>query len=242
MRPALEPERRVGADVDLLDVRTAIDELVDEARVRLARELGDEDAHAGVRRAGHVLAGLVDERQAAPVDLPRDEGRGRGAERGRDERGRRRHDRAALLDRHCAAQVEDLRARLRDGGEAVDALHGGAAQAEELEDGGAGLRHRHGGAERDDQRRGGEDERAPVQPAARRVAGGEAAEHGVGDVGRVREGELVAEGEQGALELGHGPTPRRSRSRSRAREVRDLTVPRRQPSTSAVSSSERPRK
>ena len=66
--------------------------------------------------------------------------------------------------------------------------------------------------------------------------------HGGGEVGRRRPGDVVAQGEQLELELGHGAptssTPSCARRRSSAREVRDLTVPRRQPSAAAVSSSE----
>ena len=55
-------------------------------------------------------------------------------------------------------------------------------------------------------------------------------------------GDVLAQGEQLELELGHGvptsSTPACARRRSSAREVRDLTVPRRQPSAAAVSSSE----
>ena len=90
--------------------------------------------------------------------------------------------------------------------------------------------------------------RAPATPAAGcgAPAGARLARdprlHDGGEVGRRGPGDVLAQGEQLELELGHGAptssTPACARRRSSAREVRDLTVPRRQPSAAAVSSSE----
>ena len=55
------------------------------------------------------------------------------------------------------------------------------------------------------------------------------------EIGRFGDGEVAAEGNECPLELAHGSTSNRRRPRARA--VRDFTVPRRTPSTSAVSSS-----
>ena len=67
-----------------------------------------------------------------------------------------------------------------------------------------------------------------------------ALEHGWNDVGSLGQVEVASDGEERLLELAHASTSPRSRSRALA--VRDLTVPRRRPSTSAVSSSVSSRK
>ena len=59
-----------------------------------------------------------------------------------------------------------------------------------------------------------------------------------GQVGSLGPVHLAAQLVEALLELAHASTsPSSSRSRSRAREMRDLTVPRGQPSAAAVSSS-----
>ena len=201
--------------------------------VGLADELGDEDPDTGEDGLGNAVARPIDKRHAAPVRLLRDVRRIGWAECRRDERA------LELFGLELAAQVEGLRRPRGNDREGLDPLHGRAAQAEELEDRGARLRHGERRTDRNGEGRDDEHERAAA-PARRRL--GHSREHAHRDVRRRREGELLAEQHEGALELGHGLTSSRSRRRSSAREVRDLTVPRRQPSVEAVSSSESPRK
>ncbi len=67
-----------------------------------------------------------------------------------------------------------------------------------------------------------------------------AGEHARREVGRLGNVERLPERDELVLELSHVATS--ARSRSSARAVRDLTVPRRTPSTSAVSCSDSSRK
>ena len=136
-----------------------------------------------------------------------------------------------LVAADALAEVDPLRAHL---GERLDSLDGGAADVEDLEERAAGARregeHAGGDGEED-----GERDRERAQP---RTAGGPAVEREL-EVRRRRIGDLAAQFLQAQLELVHPASSSRSRRRSSAREVRDLTVPRRSESTSPVSSSPR---
>ena len=136
-----------------------------------------------------------------------------------------------LVSADPLAEVEPLRAHV---GERVDALDGRPADVEDLEEraAGAGREREHAG---DDSR---EDREAERERAHERCACGPVLEFEL-EAGRRRVGDLAAELLQPALELVHAVSPSCSRSRPSAREVRDLTVPRRSESTSAVSSSPR---
>ena len=103
---------------------------------------------------------------------------------------------------------------------------------EEAREGGARIGH---GERRQDHRD--EDGREHDGDAqARRPSGPlERVENTRREIRRLGDGEVAAEGDESPLELAHGSTSNRRRSRARA--VRDFTVPRRTPSTSAVSSS-----
>ena len=139
--------------------------------------------------------------------------------------------------------------RRREVGQALDARDAHRADAEPVAHRGAhagrGGEHR---PQREQQHDHGDDRgREPRRPPARRGAArrGSRATRACTAVARsgvARPGDVLAQGEQLKLELGHGAptssTPACARRRSSAREVRDFTVPRRQPSAAAVSSSE----
>ena len=128
----------------------------------------------------------------------------------------------------------------RDLGELVDDLDPLAADVEDAEERRARVRDRERRAERGEHEHGQrEDEPAPRQhrPRRRPIRASTAGTRS----GAVRHVELAPEGDEGALELGH-LLPPPARKRASARAVRDFTVPRRTPSTTAVSSSESSRK
>ena len=116
-----------------------------------------------------------------------------------------------------------------------------AADVEDAEERGARVRDRQrrqqGGEQDEDERDGETPRRRSRAPPA---TGLDASPHGRGEVGRLRDVELPSERDECPLELGHPSIT--SRSRASARAVRDFTVPRRMPSTVAVSSSESSRK
>ena len=234
---AVDPHRR--------DRHAAGDELLDEGR-RVALKLVQQRAHAGDPGRESGSRG-VDHRHArgrGVVDVD-----GGGPAKGADGGDRAAQVGVGLGHGRAAAELE-LPGR-RDVGQALDARDAHRADPEPVAQRRADARRgREHGAEGDEEDQHGDERRhepAPprgVAPAPRAVARleGDPRLHGGGEVGGRRPGDVVAQSEQLKLELGHGAptssTPSCARRRSSAREVRDLTVPRRQPRAAAVSSSE----
>ena len=228
------------------DRHAAGDELLDE-RGRVALDLVEQRADAGDsgRQAGPRG---VDDRHARRRDVVDVDG-GRRAERA-DRGDRAAQMRVGLGDGRAAAELE-LAGR-RDVGQALDARDAHRADTEPVAqrraDARRGGQHR---AEREQERRARRRARARAAPGSRtrrprraRSRGSRAtractavARSGVG--GHATSSRRASSWSSSSVTaLPTSSTPACARRRSSAREVRDLTVPRRQPSAAAVSSSE----
>ena len=201
--PPSSQSARFPSTVRLFDGRPGVDHLVEELRVDRAVELRHEDPHAGVLRARHAVPGPVDEREAEAVVLL---GGVRGVgppERGRDEHARRLDPGPTFPDGKWVAEEERGRRRIRSSRKRLHALHGRAAQPEELQDGRARRRDGHDRADRHREDCEGQHERAPGRSSSLRPDVDQAPLYRLGDVGRVREGQGFSEQPERALELGH---------------------------------------
>src|SRR5919198_6563743 len=190
MRSAVDPEAEL-TDGHLLDRRPRADELLEHAHL-LALQLHEQHALAGVRQEGRDQPRLrIEPRRREAARQPQ-----------LDVRARQR-------DASCHGPPEARGQRpLLGRRQRLDLLDRRPADVEEVEDRAAGRRHRHRDPDPHHQHGHGEHERPQRTPALQPRA------HGAGQIGRRRELELRAEGDECALELSHR-TPATVRAHAR---------------------------
>ena len=218
---------------------------------------------AGDEETGLALDGHVANDRAAAAGLLEESVEDRAARLREHEPGPRR---IAVDDRHQAVRPDEDRVRLAAEVEHLEAGHGArpprGSRARRSRAAAPGrpaacrpARPSRRGCGRSRGRRCARPARARARRRARpagsrsraraaAAAGGEPAARSKArlELRRLGPGDLVSERAEAELELRHRVSSSCSRSRPRAREVRDLTVPRRSDSTSPVSSSPRSRR